>query len=721
MKNKKTKIVITALLSLLAVFLFAACGNEYNGAGAGEISLVLDKVYDGVSVGCPEGEIETVTPYKEYRIKVRTRKRTDVVVSCEGYYTQTVIVNTKDFADGTAQKNITLEKRYNILTLNLVGVADMSGVTVESQNGMIRSQSIDGKKVTLSFKEYVGDGAIDELKIKCDGYHTYPLTVEKSFFTDYSASMKVTLLSTSSDNASVTFINDLGGGGYSLEIKKAAYTLDANSTTYVNVKTSATQILDKNSNYYITARNRYGFDEEYYTPIAIKGGETPYLTVSLSGIKGIEYCKNDDSITRRYSITVPSELRQENVYTDMFTSDGSRIEFDTHAGIIYSGNVKGGDTVRVVSYFQDNYGGCKLISCYETEFTESSFTLEAGNIDENITVKFRFVDKNGEPKNLSDIPDRSVMLFNDYGVDGADRFFVNGDGYEYVYVDIAHESLGIAEKEDDGYLINVKKLFSLTIKQGEKQGESYFADGRSLYIRKPSENEYNRYETIEIRRLFDEALSGRPYDIKLPAPLKFKLNFYKYDADASAPKQYLTDLSVSQPDGNGQYEDATYNAQEGGYIVETTQVKQYYLSVYSDGKRYESLKFLASEELYEKQGEYLIIDVPVYEVKQLRIADIKGVVPMGDPKPDGSATFEGNLYIHVYTSYDENYPSDIYLCLGSVNETLIGQKFKITVSEWNNRGVRYEASGTLTRQNFDSGILELNFARIEENNNTKPV
>lgn len=695
------KYFVVVMTVAVAAFYFAACAkNEYNGKGAGEIELTLAADYDGVQVDCPDGEVSGSG--RNYTVKVKSLKRTDIVVSCKGYHTQTVPVYTKDFDGGVAKKSVTLEKRYNTLTLTVSGVADMTGVAVKSESeNTIKETSINGKKIEIKFNDFETSGEIDKLSVECAGYYTYEFGVNASDFTDYSAAMKVNLLSESSKNASVTFINNLQDDEYYFYISEFD---NLNSGDYVRLKSSVTMMLDKTKNYVV--RYAVGGENRFYPVSAKDFAVSPYKTVRVGELRGISY-SGANNFQKYVNVSLSQEVRdafsennirdEQEIYQNVsvIDKDGNahRVQnYDNYKFCIYG--VKKGDEVRVVAT-----NGVTFVSDYTTTLGDT-LTVEK-KIENNSELTVRFFDPYG---NRLTADENLVRLYN--GSSGFEHF--DADGGEYVN---ATDVDGMATVSQDGKEIvidwhNIMNAVSLLGNQYIENFGSYFyvyLNGRIVYLKDLFNCEYYDVivrETYELVVDFKDVSGNTVTNLRIPTEQKNQEGYYEtvyaeYDYTLGGYKVSFDDgasLRLNTVIGDGINEDIVYNPIE---MTELIAFKDFFE--------------------YDAAGGYYKLTVTAYKVKRFEI------ITEGDALPSDIGSFYfsvGGDSVFVYYKPNSEKPEEYIWETDEISEKYIGKTFNVSVSDRNNWQIRYEASVTFTREMFESGSFTLNFTRIDESRNS---
>ncbi len=692
--KKFFKYFVVSMAVALAAFCFAACGkNEFDGKGAGEIALTLAADYDGVRVDCPDGEVSGSG--KSYVIKVKTRKRTDVIVSCEGYHTQTVSVYTKDFADGVAQKNVTLEKRYNTLTLTVSGVTDISGVTVKSdKENTVRETFVNGKKLSVVFNEFSESGEIDKLSVECNGYYPYKFGVNASDFFDYSASAKVSLLRTDSNDASVTFINDLSGSRYSFYIYKFDGLDDGSE--YMDVSGSSTTILDKTENYVLSYNTGNG--SRYY-PIASEDFEnSPYKVIRLSELKGIRSEVNYNYSERpSVTVTVSPEIRSEldpdgnndiwNImqHVVVLGKNGKECSIRTYGGerSFYIDGVKKGDEVRVVAA-----NGKEFIADYNVTL-ESALTVEK-KVENDSVLKIRFSDPYGNQLNANE---DLVQLFN--GSSGFEHF-VSGGG-EFVNA-AGIDNIAAVSADNKEIVLDWEKLMSAQSLQGGNYTDKF---GGSLYLRLGGETVYfNGYNNELYKQEYYYIIVRETYDILID----------------------IKDTSGDPITGRRVYDQVLhsyieYDALKGGYLLKFEDGNDLYVSFDSQEDdpqniSYRSVNIAAFKDFleYDTAGGYYKLTVTVYREKQFAIEITGSELP--SEVTDFSFSI-GDEWVWATNKQDPDSPGGSGWLANNISEKCIGKTFTVNIPDRYDDYVRYEATATFTQEVFDRGVITLNFKRID--------
>ncbi|MDE7395428.1 MAG: hypothetical protein K2M95_04855 [Clostridiales bacterium] len=674
--KKQFKYLFVILTVCLAAACFVACSKgEYNSKGAGEIVLTLSADYDGVHVDCPEGEVTGAD--KNYTVKVKTRNRTDVIVSCKGYHTVVVPVYTKDFVGGVARKSVTLEKRYNTVTLTVSGVADMSGVEVRAENAnTIRETTVRGKKVTVTLNDFASADEIDTLSVVCDGYYTYAFDVKATDFVDYSASVKVSLLSTASSDASLTLINDTSGDSYYINVVQFD---DFNAQgESCNVSKSTTLILDKTKNYVV----RYSRDTDGYGyyPIASKDfAATPYKTVRLSELKDLSagnYYNYDVRVRAVLSPTLRDKLNPygHDVSDNWLYSyiaiikDGKTYHIGDYEDDAYVMGVKKGDTVRVVAA-----SNTKFVADYTVTLGDM-LTIE-DRIENESKITFRFFDTHG---NRVDADENLVQLHNGYG---SEKHFVDDD-VEYVNATDIGDIASVSEDNKE-IVLDWSKLMA---------HRSLYND--ELYV----ENITYLYLVLENKYIYlQENLYARDhYDITVRESFDLFLTLNDLSGNP------LTDLELSGWDIDTPIE---YHC--GGYTVRFTDGAELELNVIAaetndEFVRYERIQLLAYKEFFAydaSNGRYTL----TYGVSRKKVVQI---VNTGDAVPPDAG---GSVYIGNDWFYLDSDGSDWNL---EISEKSIGKTMQIRF--YYDEG-EYTASVKITREMFDSGVITVKITHTSYN------
>ena len=705
-KRNFFKFFIVMLIAVAACLTFTACsGTDFNGAGAGVINITLAHDYgESLDVSCSDGKVEAQST-TEYRISTKTRKMTEVIFSCEGYYTQTLRIYTKDYVDGVANKNdIELVKRYNVLTLSVAGVAteDFENVTVTSdKEGVLHGDPVvSGRKIQIAFNDFEADaGELTTLSVSCENYYTNDITIEAGYFFDYEASMSVRLIKTSSNDISVTFINDLEGREYYLWIYNT-YGLDVEKNYRdVIVKTSTNIIIDRKASYYIDTNYSEG-----YTPLSFVNmpqSEPPYVTLKLSELGKI-YENSYDGEQEPIQLVIPQEIRE---FCDTYVfKDGMQVGSNWSDAL--DERVKAGDTVRIVAYDRNS---SEIVSYYDTEIVGNSLTVEADRIKDDIKITFRYVDQRGNFLKLSDV-DGGVKVYNGYHYDSTeweDNYYFaewgNEEGEDYIDITDPNVSAfnGLATSDEYTVTVDVKEFLKLKTRQGQDFSSTDYR-GRYLYTADGT-GQYIWHNVLYI-------IGGDYCDILITKTVDFKVRFYKYDGNGDI--EYVTGLSFDRAG-------FTYETSGEYYIISAADLSDECFYPYkgegSQRKDYERLHFLVLSELYKKDGNYCVMDLPLYEQKKLKLSFT------GDQPPQNinfDIRFDNGSF-YVERDYDPNDPNADpnvgELVIKDASQRYIGKKFSVYF--YDNGNVRYEASGTFTQQMFDSGVFEIKLRRIEINYN----
>ena len=286
MKRNIKRLLILGL-ALMLPLLFTACqSGAFNGRGTAEINIGLDESYPGLTVQCPGG---TVTGSgTAYKIALKTRALTDVILACEGYETLTLTFTTADLSSGSCAKNgISLSKKKVLLTLSVTGSLSSDDVAalkfkILGDNAVV-DKTVDKKNVALELS-VCPKTADDEFTVEVsgDGFHTNNVKIEHTAFVNYKAGYKVPILSKASGLAVVTIVNDLYSY-VSYSVRTFPYGYYAGNG-YINDLHGSSVIQLKNTCDYALSDGGYNSKSVY-----LKSGDlktNPYVTVKASEFYG---------------------------------------------------------------------------------------------------------------------------------------------------------------------------------------------------------------------------------------------------------------------------------------------------------------------------------------------------------------------------------------------------------------------------------------------------
>lgn len=397
MKIKSLKALLLGVITIIIALTFSACAVQtFDASGEATITITLDKAYENIYVSCPGAEI--TGGGTSYSVKLSTRAETDVIVSCEGYFTEYLNFKTSDLKSGSASKSLTLRERVTSVTVSVRGISDTTGVTISSVGGLFTADAVRNADGTFSLS--YDRMTSDTIEIKKTGYATNTISFSASDFNDYSLSITAPLVvEGDTGDAAITFINlnSINNGtaifyryGYQDRIVEASASLYGSGDKVV--------YLDRTKNYVFSAN-----ETVLITSMSLK--DNPYRVFNAGELFG-------SSVQIRVTAPGLSDFASEIVNSHTATayvSVNETVANVTNNNAVFSyvsanfarKAIKDINTVRVLVSRYDNSNGWKIYALYEkTNVTRAQLLagIEIENlVDDTLTSIVYFVDEDGAP------------------------------------------------------------------------------------------------------------------------------------------------------------------------------------------------------------------------------------------------------------------------------------------------------------------------------------
>jgi len=273
--RKKLKILAAAFLVLSAAVLFLGCeAEEFDGAGSAQVIITMDRHYEGLTVSCPEGEIQSSNLV--YTVSLKSLAVTDIVLFSEGYEPMVLRFYTDDLKSGHVERSVTLEKKRIFVNITMLGVSDYSEVTVTGGSNFLGFTSTE-RGITAELTE--SDTAA--LTFSSPGFYKNTFTVASEMFLNYRANIRVPMLPVGTDSVAVTIINDLPkiGYGWNLNVSYLEYSQQLQNVYLTNG--DAVVYLKRGRNYKISS----GSNSVVLGALQIERAfaeEKPYIQINAS-------------------------------------------------------------------------------------------------------------------------------------------------------------------------------------------------------------------------------------------------------------------------------------------------------------------------------------------------------------------------------------------------------------------------------------------------------
>jgi hypothetical protein len=380
MNNKKRFFYIEILLLLFVLCFFSGCENkiEYDGSGTAKIIIDFDKIYEDVNVSCPEGKVEKQN--NSYIISLNSRKMVDVLISCEGYKTETLNFTTSELSKGELSKTVSLSLKKILINAKIQGVSDISKVTVVSENSeSIVDSELNKNKLVIELNELNNQ----LLTFKCDGYFDYTIQVNSNNFVNYNTDIKVPFVLIDSQNILLTINNDLKIDYYNCYLYQYEYQKIEKS-------------INNNSEYiYLDINKNYRTESNYIlSSIELKAlfnNGNPYLKLTLSDI-----CTSNN-----FQYEINTILPEGHKYDtlEIYDEDGNNQHNNQNQLYSSSENI-----IICLKKYNDTFGWM-LTSLYKHTITDE----EKQNRELNIEIKF---DEFITTIKSYDISDSEIKPFN---------------------------------------------------------------------------------------------------------------------------------------------------------------------------------------------------------------------------------------------------------------------------------------------------------------------
>lgn len=299
---KKKNVILLLTLILIMTVMFTACNSDnFSIEGSATVIVNMDKVYEGLNVDCPDGEVHKDSE-TSYSISFARLKQVQVVISCNGYYTQYKNISSAELASSPTL-NLTLEKKTYSTTIEIENIGDASQVKLYEVNKETTAETevpiiIEGNTIKAETQN-----ALERAVLKASGYKDFYMDLPE--YVNYDLNINVPMVSNDSNKFAVVIFNDLvvsGEVSYTLKFTDVLYGNSYNTVKINNTISTVYALLEKDKPYILKTSQDTSLvisQEDY-----IKGS---YETILLSTLIP------EESIVTNYDNYIITDIEKDSI------------------------------------------------------------------------------------------------------------------------------------------------------------------------------------------------------------------------------------------------------------------------------------------------------------------------------------------------------------------------------------------------------------------------